>query len=48
MALKTEGRVRAATTQPSKSGEYAENPVFVFSMTIRYFIVPTPLAGECS
>src|SRR5436190_22507183 len=47
MARRTDGRVRAAATQPSRSGEYAENPVFVLSITTRYLIVPALPAAGC-
>lgn len=31
--------VRPVEIQPGKSGEYAENPVCVVSMTIKYFFI---------
>ena len=44
IALSTDGLVRPAAAQPVRSGEYAENPVFVFSITIKYFTASTSLA----
>ena len=41
--------VRPVATHPSMSGEYADNPVAVSSMTTRYFMVSIePVSSRCS
>src|SRR5437879_5436269 len=45
----TSSRVVPVDTQPGRSGEYAEKPVGVASITIKYFFILAPVASErCS